>query len=278
VPGGAGGGSVTLEPVAAASLTTTPPGTSAAAASAASVSTSAPGATSPEDMAAVNTTMRNRVASIRDCFQHQLARDPRLNMRLRVRFRIELNGTVSNAASMTVVSSGDPDAALEVSQCVETVIRDTTFPARASGNPIEMVQPFVFTPTGGASTTPSLPSAPGTSASPNGTADGPTSTGRIDPAQVSSIVRARVSAVRDCYNRALTSDASLTGRVQVRFTVGTDGHIVRIGSDPVTQSGNPTLMNQVARCIEGVLQPAVFPAPTGGPAAFALPFEFGPGR
>jgi hypothetical protein len=209
------------------------------------------------DMSQVANIVRGRTGEIRTCYQGQLARDPQLAMRLRVRFTIEQAGTVSGASSTTVVSAGDDVAAGEVARCVETVVRNTTFPARETGGAVEATLPFVFTP------------SPGTA-----TASAPT--GRVDPVLVSGIIRNRMAEMRGCYTRALAADPTLAGRVTVRFVVTPTGRVTNLSSQTTPRGGGTDRLTGVARCVEGVLQPLTLPPPTGGPAAVALPLDFGP--
>lgn len=184
-------------------------------------------------------------------------------MQLRLRFTIEPTGTVSNTSSTTVVRAGDSDAATVVAQCVERVVQALSFPVRPSGGPAAVSLPFVFSPSEGAN-------AQSSDSGSN------VPTGRVDPVQVSAILRAHTPAMRACYVRAQAIDRTLTGQVMVRFTVGTDGRVTHVSSQPVAGSGNSLGLQDVTRCIEGVIRPLVFPPPTGGPAALVLPVNLGP--
>src|SRR5206468_2009624 len=99
----------------------------------------------------------------------------------------------------SVVTAGDPDGADDVARCVEGVVHGTTFPARASGGTMEAVLPFNFSPSPGAAT--ATAPQPGANAT---TTPMPT-TGRIDPARVSTVIRSRTPILRECYTRALAS-------------------------------------------------------------------------
>jgi hypothetical protein len=219
------------------------------------------------EMSQVANVMRGRVADIRTCYQTQLTRDPQLALRLRVRFSIEQNGTVPAASSTTVVQAGDGDVAGDVAHCVEGIVRTTTFPTRTAGGTQEASLPFVFSPGSGAAA----------QARPGAAPVGPT-TGRIDPVRVSAVIRNQTPVLRECYTRALAGDPQLAGRVVVRFVVDPYGHLTSLASQAQTQSGDPARLVAVGHCLENVMAGMELPPPTGGAAAVALPFDFGPNQ
>lgn len=217
------------------------------------------------EMSQVANVMRGRVAEIRTCYQTQLTRDPQLQLRLRVRFSIEPNGTVPAASSTTVVQAGDGDVAGDVAHCVEGIVRTTTFPTRTTSGTQEASLPFVFSPGSG-------------TAQARGTAPAAPTTGRIDPVRVSAAIRNQTPVLRDCYTRALAGDPQLAGRVVVRFVVDPYGHLNSLASQAQTQAGDPARLVAVGHCLEGVMAGMELPPPTGGSAAVALPFDFGPNQ
>jgi hypothetical protein len=214
--------------------------------------------------------VRARVAEIRACYQGQLARNPDLALRTRVRFTIEPGGHVPTASSTTVVSSGDADAASAVAACVEGVVRATSFPARNGAAAMETSLPFTFSPGPGAAGANASATATAT------TAPAPVATGRIDPAATSMAIRQHTDQVRACYTRALRANPSLAGRVLVRFIVDPSGRVVSPSSQITPIAGDRAAFSGVAMCIEQVLQAIPLPAPTGGAASVALPFDFTP--
>jgi hypothetical protein len=61
-----------------------------------------------------------------------------------------------------------------------------------------------------------------------------TLSGRLPPIVIQSIVRKNFGQLRVCYERALATNAELTGRVNVRFVIERDGkvsHVTDGGSD-----------------------------------------------
>ena len=96
----------------------------------------------------------------------------------------------------------------------------------------------------------------------------PATHGTIPPADVQRVVRGHATPVRECYERSLQRDPMLHGEIVVRLRVEDDGAVSETSS-----GGDPSLL-AVGRCIEAVLRPVRFPAPTGGPATVAVPFRF----
>jgi outer membrane biosynthesis protein TonB len=270
---GARGGSVAIER-RTAGLTATAPGMETGGTVANNGSNASSEATGTPPSAAFNQqiseAVRARVGEIRTCYQGQLASSADLTMRTRVRFTIEPGGSVPTASSTTVVTSGDADAASTVAQCVEGVVRTTSFPARPGGAATETTLPFAFSP-GPATASPAASSTAGTSASTAGTASG-----RIDPVRTATVIRENTDSIRTCYTRSLRAHPDLSGRVLVRFTVDPSGHVLNPTSQVTPLSGDRDALESVADCIEGILQSHPLPPPTGGAAAVALPFDFSP--
>ncbi len=213
--------------------------------------------------------VRARVEPIRACYQTMLTRDPALALRVRVRFGIQPAGSVQYASSTVVVDHGNADQASEVGRCLEGVMRQLTFPPRPDAQIQEASVPFVFRPTEGAPESAS-------SSSGGGSSSGAATPSDPHAAAVYDAVRGNVTRIRGCYNGGLAIDPTLSGRVQVRFTIGSAGTIDEISSTSVTNVGDPRVMGRVRQCVEGVMQPLRFPPPPNGTATFTLPFDFGP--
>lgn len=243
---------------------------SAASEPAGSAASASAGAGSIEQNAVAN-IMRTRTNVVRACYQNQLAREPLLRARVRVRFTIDAAGLVTQASSTAVAEAGDPDRVSDLARCVEGIIRGTTFPARAGASPAEVSMPFVFAP-GAASTTVASASGAGASAPAAAIA----TPGTLDRERVAATIRARMPQLSQCYARASQQDPQLAGRVTVRFVVNPDGRVADVQSTPTTQAGVPTHMTDVARCVQSAFFGFVFSPPTGGPAAAVLPLDFGP--
>lgn len=230
------------------------------------------------DQGAVVNVIRSRTNVFRTCYQNQLAREPQLRARVRVRFVVDAAGLVSAASSTAVAESGDPERVGDLARCLEGVVRGTTFPARPGGAPAEVSMPFVFaqgTP-GAAVSSATNTTAAASTAGTAATATAIATPGQIDRGRVEGTIRARMGTLSSCYTRAAAQEASLAGRVTVRFVVNTDGRVVESRAQATTSGGTPTRMNEVAQCVQGAFYGFVFAVPTGGPAAVTLPLDFGP--
>jgi hypothetical protein len=232
---------------------------------------------------AVENIMRTRVTVVRACYQNQLARDPQLRARIRVRYVVDAAGLVTSASSTAVAEAGDPERVTDLARCLEGVIRGTTFPARPGGTPAELSTPFTFAPGQSASTTVATAGADNaatSAASPSGTSgtsSAPIETpGQIDRARVTATLRARMPTLSACYSRYAAQEPTLAGRVMVRFVVGNDGRVIEARAQPTTTHGAATRMDEIARCVQSAFYTFTFVAPTGGPAALSLPLDFGP--
>lgn len=96
--------------------------------------------------------------------------------------------------------------------------------------------------------------------------------GQLDASRVAGLIRGQVGGIRSCYERALRNNPTLSGRVTVRFTIGTTGRVTGSPSADGLDS-NP----EVGSCISGIIRRLVFPSPDGGSVTFSFPFNFSPG-
>jgi TonB family protein len=99
--------------------------------------------------------------------------------------------------------------------------------------------------------------------------EAPAVDGALDPALVSKEVRARIGAVKACYERALKRNPSLSGKVKVRWTITAAGTVsgVDISDDSMGDS-------EVSSCIKQLVARWRFPAPSGGSVEVEFPFVF----
>ena len=93
--------------------------------------------------------------------------------------------------------------------------------------------------------------------------------GELDPSLVSKEVRARLGAIKACYERALKRSPSLSGKIKVRWTITPAGTVsgVEIEEDSMGDS-------DVSSCIRGLVARWRFPAPSGGSVDVVYPFLF----
>jgi len=97
--------------------------------------------------------------------------------------------------------------------------------------------------------------------------------GALDKSLVDAVVRRHLNQIRYCYQRELTKNPSLGGKVVVKFVIAKDGTV----SSASTKSS--TLANAaVEGCINGRFMRFQFPQPKGGGIVIvSYPFLFSPG-
>jgi len=97
--------------------------------------------------------------------------------------------------------------------------------------------------------------------------------GALDKSLVDAVVRRHLNQIRYCYQRELTKNPSLGGKVVVKFVIAKDGTV----SSATTKSS--TLGNAaVEGCINGRFMRFQFPEPKGGGIVIvSYPFLFSPG-
>lgn len=95
-------------------------------------------------------------------------------------------------------------------------------------------------------------------------------TGPIGPSDVARIMQIQMPHLRPCYDNARATHPQLAGRVEVRFTIGRDGHVTA-----ATASGLPDAP-EVATCVATTLRATVFPQPEGGSLQSIYPIMFQP--
>lgn len=89
---------------------------------------------------------------------------------------------------------------------------------------------------------------------------------------ITQAIRARVGAIRRCYERTLGTNPAARGRLVVSFRVEGSGAF-----SSVTVAENATGDAQLAECVSGIIgRLRVVPAPEGGSASFRYPFVFEP--
>ncbi|MCA9606857.1 MAG: AgmX/PglI C-terminal domain-containing protein [Myxococcales bacterium] len=105
-----------------------------------------------------------------------------------------------------------------------------------------------------------------------GSQEGESGSGVFDPAIVARQLRARLSAVRACYERQLTTDPTTLGRVVLEITIGVGGSVSQ-----ATAPENTTGSDAVAECVVSVARRLRFdPGPEGGSVTYRYPYVFAP--
>ncbi len=97
--------------------------------------------------------------------------------------------------------------------------------------------------------------------------------GALDRSQIDGVIKNNLSKFRYCYQRELTKDPSLGGKVTVKFTIAKDGQ-VSASKTKASSVGNAA----VEGCLNKTMMKLKFPQPKGeGIVIVAYPFLFSPG-
>jgi hypothetical protein len=96
--------------------------------------------------------------------------------------------------------------------------------------------------------------------------------GPVDPANITAVISKQRAALQYCYQRELTKNPSLGGKLLAKITVYSDGTVTSATTD------SSTLANaSVESCVVGRLQSLRFSEPSGGGIAMVkLPLTFTP--
>jgi hypothetical protein len=95
--------------------------------------------------------------------------------------------------------------------------------------------------------------------------------GTLDASRVAVLIRGQMGGIRSCYERALRNNPTLSGRLEVRFTIGTSGRVTSASSNGLGAAP------EVGSCVVSRVRGLVFPTPEGGSVDFSFPFNFSPG-
>jgi len=95
--------------------------------------------------------------------------------------------------------------------------------------------------------------------------------GRLPAELIRRVVRQNHERFRSCYEVALTSNPTLTGRVGVRFVIGRDGSVMNV-ADGGSDVPDPKLIN----CVQRAFYQIGFPKPEGGVVTVSYPLSFNP--
>lgn len=96
--------------------------------------------------------------------------------------------------------------------------------------------------------------------------------GTVDAQSVSRIVRSQTDGIRACYERELRANTTLSGRMEISFTIGSNGRVSSIATAGPLSSVAPS----IGSCVNGRIRSLVFPTPEGGSAEFSFPLAFRP--
>jgi TonB family protein len=93
--------------------------------------------------------------------------------------------------------------------------------------------------------------------------------GGLDPELVRRVIKSHRDQIRYCYEVELARNASLAGKLAVKFTIGAEGEVV---SSQVAESNLSSA--DLNRCVTSRVQSWVFPKPKGGVVSVRYPFVF----
>lgn len=97
--------------------------------------------------------------------------------------------------------------------------------------------------------------------------------GALDKSLIDAVIKRNMAAIRYCYQRELTKNPSLGGKITVKFVIAADGTVSQATTKATTMN-NPA----VESCINGRFMRFQFPQPKGGGVVIvSYPFIFSPG-
>jgi TonB family protein len=96
--------------------------------------------------------------------------------------------------------------------------------------------------------------------------------GRLPPEVIQRIVRANFATLRKCYEAGLARNASLAGKVRVRFVIGKDGAVTSVAD----AGGSDMPDAAVKQCVLAGFSKLAFPQPEGGIVTVEYPIQFTP--
>ena len=93
--------------------------------------------------------------------------------------------------------------------------------------------------------------------------------GTLDPNSVQKVIEQRQSQIQGCYERAIKKDKKLSGKLVIKWTIGSVGRVTKasVVSDTMKNSG-------VAKCVIGKVKRWRFSKPKGGSVTITKRFIF----
>src|SRR5690606_6855562 len=100
----------------------------------------------------------------------------------------------------------------------------------------------------------------------------PVVSGHLPPQAIQRIVRQNFGRFRGCYERGLSANPTLEGRVAVRFLIDSSGGVA------TASNGGSSLPNsEVVACVVRAFYGLSFPRPENGTVKVVYPIMFSPG-
>ena len=97
--------------------------------------------------------------------------------------------------------------------------------------------------------------------------------GALDKALIGSVIQRHSNEIRACYQRALTKNPDLKGKVTEKFVIARDGSVSKAETKSTTLNSE-----EVEGCINSRFLTFAFPQPKGGGIVIvSYPFTFAPG-
>ncbi len=97
--------------------------------------------------------------------------------------------------------------------------------------------------------------------------------GSLDRALIDEVIKRNMNQIRYCYQRELTKNPSLGGKIVIKFTIAKDGSVSAASTKTTTMNNSA-----VESCIVGRFMRMQFPQPKGGGIVIvSYPFIFSPG-
>ena len=93
----------------------------------------------------------------------------------------------------------------------------------------------------------------------------------IDSSGVTKVINVSRAAIKRCYDKALTSNPLLKGKLSVKININAEGRVsdTEIVEDSLHDA-------EVSKCVRGVIGRLRFPKPADGSASVTFPFAFDP--
>ena len=97
--------------------------------------------------------------------------------------------------------------------------------------------------------------------------------GALDRSLIDEVIKRHMNQIRYCYQRELTKNPALGGKIVIKFTIAKDGTVSSASTKSTTMNNG-----SVESCIVGRFQRMKFPEPKGGGIVIvSYPFLFSPG-
>jgi hypothetical protein len=96
--------------------------------------------------------------------------------------------------------------------------------------------------------------------------------GALDRSLIDEVIKRHMNQIKYCYQRELTKNPSLGGKIVIKFTIAKDGTVSAASTKSTTMNNSA-----VETCIVGRFMRMQFPEPKGGGiVVVSYPFIFSP--